>query len=136
MLRDGAYPAQQKELIEQQKRSLYYAGKQAEFGLQEREKARRMLLDSDICKYFKEICNEEKDTHLPPEKWNLLEQTVNTAYKDFTVPGLKVLHTFFNSSIVSITSHLLSFFLQSQHICVLQILLFPLHKGMLSQRLL
>lgn len=84
LLRDGAYPAQQKELIEQQKRSLYYAGKQAEFGLQEREKARRMLLDSDICKYFKEICNEEKDTHLPPEKWNLLEQTVNTAYKDFT----------------------------------------------------
>lgn len=84
LLQDEVYPHAQKEQIEQNKKHLYYIGKQAEFGLQEREQARKSLLNSDIYHYFAGICLNEGDINVPPEKWCLLEETVNDAYKGFT----------------------------------------------------
>lgn len=73
----------QKGQVEKQKELLYYIGKQAELGLQERERARKVLLESDICNLFKEACRENTQIQLSSENWNLLEQTVNEIYEGF-----------------------------------------------------
>lgn len=73
----------QKGQVKKQKELLYYIGKQAELGLQEREHARKVLLESDICNLFKEACRENTQIQLSSENWNLLEQTVNEIYEGF-----------------------------------------------------
>lgn len=53
-------------------------------GLEERERAKNVLLNSDICKYFKRTCHAEGHIQVPQEKWLLLEETVNDIYGEFT----------------------------------------------------
>lgn len=53
-------------------------------GLEERERLRRILLNSDICKYFRKACHTEGGLQIAQEKWLLLEETVNDIYDGFT----------------------------------------------------
>ena len=70
----------QKEQMEKQKELLYYTGKRAELGLQEREQARKVLLESDICNLFKGACRDSLESQVSGEDWSLLEEAVNGAY--------------------------------------------------------
>lgn len=84
LLLDESYPKLQKQQMGQQKQYLYYAGKQAEYGLQEREQAREKLFSSDVYKYFRDLCNQEGNIQVRPEMWSLLENTINSTYQGFT----------------------------------------------------
>lgn len=50
----------------------------------EREQARKALLNSEVCLYFRKVCREEGNSCVPHEKWLLLEKTVNDRYEGFT----------------------------------------------------
>ena len=84
MLKNNTYFSLQKEQAEQQKKYLYYAGKQAEFELLEREQKKKALIGSDTCHYFREVCRGEGNVYVPSEMWKALEEAVNDACKGFT----------------------------------------------------
>lgn len=65
------------------KKTKHYAEKQVELCLQLEKQVQRTLLNSDICKYFREICRNNADTQVSYEDWNLLEETVDSIYKGF-----------------------------------------------------
>lgn len=72
-----------KEQLRKQKEIIFYTNKQAEIELSERERARIILFNSDIYNLFKEQAYSDKHK-ITIEHWNTLEQTVNTAYQNFT----------------------------------------------------
>ena len=95
-----------KSLLQRQKEIIFNTNKQAEIEWNEQEKAKAAFLKSDIYKLFSTLAHpdtqkEERNDAPPPKKakdqlaqdWILLEQGINSVYKNFS-ENLKRLHKF------------------------------------------
>ena len=95
-----------KSLLQRQKEIIFNTNKQAEIEWDEQEKAKAAFLKSDIYKHFGTLAHpdtqkEERNDAPPPKKakdqlaqdWILLEQGINSVYKNFS-ENLKRLHKF------------------------------------------
>lgn len=78
--------------LQKQKEIILYTNKQAELDLDRREIMRTTLLDSDICKTFKDRIRSSS-FKITTEEWCALEKAVNDTYEGFS-ENLHKLHRF------------------------------------------